>query len=123
MIEAQIRNLAPIVRVLHQQPEHPVEALLRQVGRIADLERDAERFRAASEHVERLREARSETRNTALLPAGAFFVCTRCSIVIASAAAVASSSSDAFAMSIPVRSLTIVWKFSSDSSRPCAISA
>ena len=35
----------------------------------------------------------------------------------------ASSSSDAFAIGIPVRSLTIVWKFSSDSSRPCAISA
>ena len=47
---------------------------------------------------------------------------TRCSSVIASAAAVASSSIDALAMSIAVRSVTIVWKFSSASSRPCAIS-
>ena len=42
--------------------------------------------------------------------------------VIASAAAVASSSSEAFARSSPVRSATIVWKFSSASSRPCEIS-
>ena len=42
---------------------------------------------------------------------------------IASAAAVASSSSDAFAISSPVRSDTMVWKLSSASSRPCAISA
>ena len=44
-------------------------------------------------------------------------------MVIASAAAVASSSSDALAISIPVRSATAVWKFSSASSRPCATSA
>src|SRR5439155_1006892 len=42
---------------------------------------------------------------------------------IASAAAVASSSSDALAISRPVKSDTIVWKLSSASSRPCAISA
>ena len=42
--------------------------------------------------------------------------------VIASAAAVASSSSDAFAIGRPVRSETIVWKFSSASSRPWEIS-
>ena len=42
---------------------------------------------------------------------------------IASAAAVASSSSEALATSRPVRSDTIVWKLSSASSRPCAISA
>ena len=42
---------------------------------------------------------------------------------IASAAAVASSSSDAFATGSPVRSVTIVWKLSSASSRPCEISA
>ena len=40
----------------------------------------------------------------------------------ASATAVASSRSDALAMSRPVRSVTIVWKLSSASSRPCAIS-
>ena len=43
-------------------------------------------------------------------------------IAIASAAAVASSSSDALAISIPVRSVTIVWKLSSASSRPWEIS-
>ena len=42
---------------------------------------------------------------------------------MASAAAVASSSSEAFAISMPVRSVTMVWKFSSASRRPCAISA
>ncbi len=41
---------------------------------------------------------------------------------IASAAAVASSSIDAFAIAMPVRSQTIVWKLTSASSRPCAIS-
>ena len=42
--------------------------------------------------------------------------------VIASAAAVASSSSDAPATGSAVRSATIVWKFSSASSLPCEIS-
>ena len=42
---------------------------------------------------------------------------------IASAAAVASSSREAFATASPVRSDTIVWKLSSASSRPWAISA
>ena len=42
--------------------------------------------------------------------------------VIASAAAVPSSSSDAFAVGSPARSLTTVWKFSSASSRPWEIS-
>ncbi len=47
----------------------------------------------------------------------------RSAIATASAAAVASSSSDALAIGRPVRSATMVWKFSSASSRPCAISA
>ena len=42
--------------------------------------------------------------------------------VIASAAAVASSSMEALAMSSPVRSETAVWKFSRASRRPCEIS-
>ena len=46
----------------------------------------------------------------------------RRAIAIASAAAVGSSSNDAFASSIPVRSLTIVWKLRSASRRPCEIS-
>ena len=66
----------------------------------------------------------SATKNCARAAAASIrFACTRCSIVIASAAAVASSSSDALATSIPVRSLTIVWKLRSASRRPCAISA
>ena len=44
-------------------------------------------------------------------------------IAIASAAEVASSSSEAFASGSPVRSDTSVWKLSSASSRPCEISA
>jgi len=44
-------------------------------------------------------------------------------ITIASAAAVASSSRDAPASGRPVSSLTMVWKLSSASSRPWAISA
>ena len=46
----------------------------------------------------------------------------RRSIVMASAAAVPSSSMEALAMSMPVRSETIVWKFSSASRRPWLIS-
>ena len=42
---------------------------------------------------------------------------------MASAAAVPSSRSDAFATSIPVKSMTMVWKFNKASKRPCAISA
>ncbi len=64
---------------------------------------------------------RSEARNTP--PVVSFLGDTRCSSVIASPAAVASSSSEAVATGNPVRSLTMVWKLSSDSSRPWAISA
>ena len=46
-----------------------------------------------------------------------------CAIATASAAAVASSSREALAIGMPVRSHTMVWKFSSASSRPCASSA
>ncbi|MNN76644.1 hypothetical protein D3C81_1930440 [compost metagenome] len=54
--------------------------------------------------------------------AGALFRARRLQKVIASAQAVASSSNEALAMSIPVRSLTSVWKFNSASRRPCEIS-
>ncbi len=47
----------------------------------------------------------------------------RLASVTASAAAVASSSIDALAMSMPVRSVTMVWKLISASMRPCEISA
>ncbi|MNP74371.1 hypothetical protein D3C76_1712360 [compost metagenome] len=52
----------------------------------------------------------------------AFDFATRCAMAMASAAAVASSSNEAFATGSPVRSATMVWKFKSASSRPCAIS-
>ena len=51
-----------------------------------------------------------------------FFTLRRAS-VMASAAAVASSSIDALAMAMPVRSQTMVWKLTSASMRPCEISA
>ena len=57
---------------------------------------------------------------TRTAPAAAF--AARRIKVIASAAAVPSSSSDAFATGSPVRSPTMVWKLSSASSRPCEIS-
>ena len=44
-------------------------------------------------------------------------------MAIASAAAVASSSSEALATGSPVRLVTMVWKLTSASSRPWAISA
>ena len=47
----------------------------------------------------------------------------RLASVIASAAAVASSSSEALAISMPVRSASMVWKLISASMRPCEISA
>ena len=50
------------------------------------------------------------------------FLAARRASVMASAAAVASSSSDAPAQGSPVRSATMVWKFSSASRRPCEIS-
>ena len=61
----------------------------------------------------------SSTRKTGSVTEG----CTARVRCIASAAAVASSSSDALAISRPVRSETTVWKLSSASSRPWAISA
>ena len=48
---------------------------------------------------------------------------SRWHIIMASAAAVPSSSMEAFAISSPVRSQTIVWKLRRASRRPCDISA
>ena len=61
---------------------------------------------------------RASTANVERLP-----LCAPANIDMASAAAVPSSNSDALATGSPVRSLTTVWKFSSASSRPWAISA
>ena len=62
-------------------------------------------------------------RSVATASTSDFVLLTACAIAIASAAAVASSSSEALAISIAVSSQIIVWKLSSASSRPCAISA
>ena len=67
---------------------------------------------------QRGRVGRTETRNFSFLPRASAE-----HMVIASAAAVASSSSEALEISMPVRSVTTVWKLSRLSSRPCAISA
>src|SRR5438067_1312810 len=58
--------------------------------------------------------------NIGVVPGGTF--ATASVRFIASAAAVASSSREALAIGRAVRSATIVWKLSSASSRPCAIS-
>ena len=60
----------------------------------------------------------SATKNLERLP-----WCCPCARFMASAAAVASSSSDALEMCMPVMSVTSVWKLSSDSRRPWLISA
>ena len=86
---------------------------------IADDDLDAERLRARLHDLDRLRMTIVRRRRNVFRPVATF----AWQSVIASAAAVASSSSDAFAMSSAVRSVIIVWKFSSASSRPCAISA
>ncbi len=52
-----------------------------------------------------------------------FAFALRLASVIASAAAVASSSIDALAIGMPVRSQIMVWKFTSASMRPWLISA
>ena len=83
-----------------------------------DDDLDAERRGARAHDVERLRRTRRRRRRSACSST----VPTRWHSVIASAAAVASSSIDALAIAMPVRSQTIVWKLSSASRRPCEIS-
>ena len=85
---------------------------------IADHNFDAERLRAGLNDFNRLRMAIVRDEETCFRSAR-----TAWQSVIASAAAVASSSSDALAMSSAVRSVIMVWKFNSASSRPWAISA
>jgi hypothetical protein len=58
-----------------------------------------------------------------LARARALVLQARMAIVMASAAAVASSNMEAFVISIPVRLTTMVWKFISASRRPWEISA
>ena len=88
------------------------------VGEVADDDLDADRLGAGGDHGDRLRVASRRRRRTA----DAACLVERRISVIASAAAVDSSSIDALAMSMPVRSVTIVWKLRSASSRPWLIS-
>ena len=102
---AQIVDRPAFVRRLHQRAEHAIGKSRRLD--VADDELDAERLGTRLQDIdglwktgvgdEELRRARSSR-----------LLCTRCSMVIASPAAVASSSSDAVETSMPVRSRTIV---------------
>ena len=112
---AQIADVAVGARVLEERRERIRRA--RRLGRTGD-DLDAERRGARAHDVERLREhvvGDEEACGTVLLP-------TRNASAIASAAAVPSSSIDALAIAMPVRSHTIVWKLTSASRRPCEIS-
>jgi hypothetical protein len=104
---SEVAHESCFVWILQQRTEH-VAAELHFIDR-PDVENEAEGFGARPKHVESLRKATVADEET--------------SRAIASPAAVASSSSDALATSIAVRSVTIVWKLINDSSRPCAISA
>jgi hypothetical protein len=108
----QILHAAELVGILQQHAEHVVGKVGGEV--IGDPARASSTARVCGQ-------VRAETRN--VLRGAGRRAWTRCSSVIASPAAVASSSSDALATSIPVKSLTIVWKLRSDSRRPWAISA
>ena len=87
------------------------------LGEVGDDDLDAHRLGASADHLDRLRQRVGVDHEGPVQP----WLARRTS-VIASAAAVPSSSSDAFAVDSPVRSLTMVWKFSSASSRPWLIS-
>ena len=102
-------------RVLQQRTEHRGTGRGRRGRRRRSRRRSARRGRRPRRSSAGASRRRRRTRTTACL------VERRIS-VIASAAAVDSSSIDALAISIPVRSVTIVWKLRSASSRPWLIS-
>ena len=101
--------------VLHQ---HAAQVTLGEpVGEVGDHDLDAHRLRAGAHHRQRLRQrVRVDDEGPGRLAVA------RRARVIASAAAVPSSSREALAVGSPVRSATMVWKFSSASSRPWEIS-
>src|SRR2546422_8904086 len=107
-------------RILKKGADHV--ALLEIESRwVGNHDVDAARGGARAHHRDRLRMTVDVDQVRQLPPPSCFETASvRC---IASAAAVPSSSSEALAISSPVRSDTIVWKLSSASSRPCAISA
>ena len=105
-------------RVLHEHAEQPLSLEVRGL-RPADVDLDAQGLGPGAHHRDRLRVAvlghEEALRDPARPP--------REQSVMASAAAVASSRSEALARGSPVRSDTMVWKLSSASRRPWAISA
>jgi hypothetical protein len=96
----------------------PKNADVAQFALVAHHHLDAQRLGTGAQHVEGLRVAVPEAKKAWL----ALFLLRRLQKVMASAAAVASSSSEALAIGRPVRSLIRVWKFSSASRRPWEIS-
>ena len=105
-------------RVLQQDAEDVAVGQSVRVH-VGDDDLDAERLGPGLHDGERLRQHVARRRRTRRRPAA---LLVRRASVIASAAAVASSSSEALATGRPVRSVTIVWKLSSASSRPWVIS-
>ncbi len=109
-------NLAAGVRVLQQGAEARRGCQLSSAPTVDQL--DSRSSRRGSHHRRWSAGSwprRRRTRSTSIFD-------TRLARVIASAAAVASSSSEALASSRPVRSMVSCWKFSSDFRRPWAIS-
>jgi len=111
-----IMNVAVGAGILHERAKDlfiELEGLV-----VADLDLNAERFGAGFDDIDGLGVAFDPRRRKYFCRAGdSWHMC------MASAAAVASSSSEALAMARPVRSLTMVWKFNSASNRPWEISA
>ena len=110
----QVAHFAVVARVLQQGAENsssltPVDA--------GNDQFETEIAGAGLDHVDGLRAVGVDQEAVGLGLGDA------AAMVIASAAAVASSSSEALAISRPVRSTTICWKFISASRRPWAISA
>ena len=96
----------------------PKNSPLRQaVAQVGGDDLDPQRLGPRREHRGGLRKRSQSTASRLTEPRAA-----RCINVIASAAAVASSSIEALATSMPVRSEIMVWKFSNASSRPWLIS-
>ena len=106
---------APVdVGRLNSAPKQPAVELVD----VADDELDADRLGPRRQHGDRLRVGVVVDDEAVAMST----LDSRRAMAIASAAAVASSSSEALATGSPVSSLTIVWKLSSASSRPWLIS-
>jgi hypothetical protein len=105
------------VGILHEHGGEAFGAIVLPLEHVAHLHTDAERVHARAHDLDAMRMAFVGDKN-ARSPRD-----LRHGKPSASAQAVPSSSSDAFATSSAVRSRIIVWKLISASRRPCAISA